>query len=964
MACLDKDVACHSAISHERDARGSCVRFAFARRFATKLVHAPVLVMRLIAGSRFGSAGTAYGSDAIWRRCAWAADRDFPDCSGGGLLTHDTVPEERSDNALPAPATPYGRCRAALCERKASGGGLSPFGGGDIAGAAPVDRPVHGGVEFLHAALENTDQGILMLCPNKRVRLQNRRARELLGLSPDELRDGEPFDEMRWLQFQQRGSGPPIARLRRRIERRGSERHNLRRCAAEPDHVFLEVRSVSLDDGGAVKTVTDVTEQWLAVLAVQESEQRYRLLAENMTDVLILPDLEGAYRYVSPATRAVFGCEPEELLGEHPLTRIHPEEAASCERVLDDLRNLRVDQCVTCWRYWRFDGAWMWLEVSFNVVRDNSGGASGWVAVLRDISSRRATEEALRLSEQRLALALDSGNDGLWDWCVRSGRVAFSQHWFGMLGYAEGELEPHIRTWERLIHPEDTKGALRCLTQHVARQTAHFECEYRLRTKGRGYLWTLARGTVVEHDANGRPLRMVGTHIDLTRRKEIEQQVAHIAAHDALTNLPNRALFRDRLSCELANAERHGGSVAVLACDLDRFKAVNDTLGHPAGHALLRTIADRLHAIVRDGETVARLGGDEFEIILPRSIDPQAASLAAQRVIEAVGQPVDLDGTVASVGASIGLALGPQDGTDADTLFKNADIALYRAKGAGRNTYSFYEPGMGAVVATRIRLERDLGEAARCGEFVLLYQPILNLASGEVGGFEALLRWQHPTRGTVSPAEFIPVAEETGLIVDLGAWALQEACRQAAGWPNALRVAVNVSAVQFQRPGLEEAVVGALAASGLAAQRLELEITESVLMQDVEVAVARLHRLRALGVRTALDDFGTGYSPLSYLRRFPFDRIKIDRSFIKEIAGPDTATIVRAIVSIGGQLGTSVTAEGVETEEQLVRVRQEGCTKVQGFLYGQPLLKASAWNFIQSHTPFAGQAASMFCTAA
>ncbi|MCB4806182.1 diguanylate cyclase (GGDEF)-like protein/PAS domain S-box-containing protein [Methylobacterium brachiatum] len=593
----------------------------------------------------------------------------------------------------------------------------------------------------MHAALENVDHGILMLCPNNRVLLQNRRARELLGLSPDELRDGQPFDELRWLQFQPRASGPPIALPRRRIVRRDSEWRPLQRHAAEPDQVFLEVRSVPLADGGAVKTFTDVTEQWLAVLANQESEQRYRLLAENTTDVLILGDLAGARRYVSPATRAMFGCEPEELVGEHPLVRIHPEDAVSYERVLDDLRNLRVEQCVTCWRYRRFDGAWMWMEVSFNVVRDNGGRASGWVAVLRDVSSRRATEEALRLSEQRLALALDSGNDGLWDWCVRSGRVTFSQNWFGMLGYAEGEFESHIRTWERLIHPEDTKGALRCLTRHMEGQTPHFECEYRLRTKARGYLWTLARGKVVEHDGNGRPLRMVGTHIDITRRKEIEQQVAHIAAHDALTNLPNRALFRDRLRCELANAKRHGGSFAVLACDLDRFKAVNDTLGHPAGDALLRTIADRLRAIVRDGETVARLGGDEFAIILGRSTDPQAASLAAQRVIEAVGQPVDLDGTVASVGVSIGLAIGPQDGSDADTLFKNADIALYRAKAAGRNSYSFYEPGMDAVVATRIQLERDLRDAARGGEFVLHYQPILNLASGEVGGFEALLRW-------------------------------------------------------------------------------------------------------------------------------------------------------------------------------------------------------------------------------
>ncbi len=281
-------------------------------------------------------------------------------------------------------------------------------------------------------------------------------------------------------------------------------------------------------------------------------------------------------------------------------------------------------------------------------------------------------------------------------------------------------------------------------------------------------------------------------------------------------------------------------------------------------------------------------------------------------------------------------------------MFKNADIALYRAKAAGRNTYSFYEPGLDTAVAERNLLERDLRQAIQHGGFVLHYQPVLNLASGELSGFEALVRWQHPTRGLISPAEFIPLAEETGLIVALGEWALRDACREAASWPSDLRVAVNVSAVQFQRPGLELAVVNALAASELAPHRLELEITESVLVQDAEAAMACLHRLRTLGVRIALDDFGTGYSSLSYLRSFSFDKIKIDRSFIKEIADPDVATIVRAIVSIGEQLGISTTAEGVETSDQFDRVRQEGCTEVQGFLYSKPLTAPDAATFIRS----------------
>ncbi|CAO4151872.1 hypothetical protein DHODJN_17610 [Methylorubrum extorquens] len=308
-------------------------------------------------------------------------------------------------------------------------------------------------------------------------------------------------------------------------------------------------------------------------------------------------------------------------------------------------------------------------------------------------------------------------------------------------------------------------------------------------------------------------------------------------------------------------------------------------------------------------------------------------------------QPFNLNGRVASVGVSIGIAVGPQEGSDPDQLFKNADIALYRAKAAGRNTYRFYEPGMDAAAVARTALELDMREAVARSEFVLFYQPVIDLATGSTTGFEALMRWQHPSRGLVGPAEFIPLAEETGQIVTLGTWALEEACREAAGWPQDFHVAVNVSALQFAQPGLELSVTSALAASGLLPERLELEITESVLMGDADNAIDCLHRLRARGVRIALDDFGTGFSSLSYLRRFPFDKIKIDRSFIREIGDGDTAAIVRAIVGLGERLGASITAEGVEDERQLAEVRREGCTEVQGFLLSEPLPAPEALNF-------------------
>ena len=556
----------------------------------------------------------------------------------------------------------------------------------------------------------------------------------------------------------------------------------------------------------------------------------------------------------------------------------------------------------------------------------------------------RASEAALRLSEERLALAVDA--DGLWDITLATGEMWLSDRWHMMLGYAPGELEGHTGTWERLVHPEDRARTLRLLNDHLEGRSAVYECEHRLLRKDGTWCWVMARGKVVTRTPSGHPARIVGLQFDTTVRREAERRIAHMALHDALTGLPNRVLFRERLNDQIARAPAQGHGFAVLACDLDRFKAVNDTYGHPAGDALLKVIADRLRSVVRATDTIARLGGDEFAIILCQIDGPQSAELVAQRLIEAVERPVDLGSFVAGVGISIGIATAP-DERDADDLFKKADIALYRAKAEGRNTFRYYLPGMDAGVASRSGLERDLRAALRTGAFSLRYQPVFGAEDAVLRGFEALLRWQHPGLGPISPAEFIPIAEENGQIVPLGEWALREACREASRWPDDLRVSVNVSAVQLRQPGLEQAVLGALAAASLAATRLELEITESVLIRDSEASMACLHRLRALGVRIALDDFGTGYSSLSYLRRFPFDRIKIDRSFIRDIADPDTAAIVRAIVGIGTRLGAAVTAEGVETADQLRQVRDQNCTEVQGFLFGRPVPAEEAARIIE-----------------
>ena len=422
--------------------------------------------------------------------------------------------------------------------------------------------------------------------------------------------------------------------------------------------------------------------------------------------------------------------------------------------------------------------------------------------------------------------------------------------------------------------------------------------------------------------------------LDVTERRRAEARIAHMAHHDALTNLPNRVLFHDRLTNTLARERGAGQAIAVMCVDLDGFKNVNDSFGHPIGDRLLQLVSHRFTQCLRGNDLVARVGGDEFAVILDPVANPAEAGHLSSRLINALSGPYEIDEIEAVIGASIGIALSPGDGTTADELLRNADMALYRAKGEQRGTHRFFEQEMDRQAQHRRALETDLRRAFAGGELELHFQPLINVARDRITAFEALLRWRHPLKGMISPAEFIPIAEDIGLIVALGEWTLRRACSEAAKWPDDIRIAVNLSPVQFRSRGLVQAVVAALAHSGLAPQRLELEITESVLLAETESNLATLHQLRALGVRISMDDFGTGYSSLSYLRAFPFDKIKIDRTFVREIVDrPDCIAIVRAISGLGRSLGITTTAEGVETAEQLERLRIEGCTEVQGFLF-------------------------------
>jgi diguanylate cyclase (GGDEF)-like protein len=425
----------------------------------------------------------------------------------------------------------------------------------------------------------------------------------------------------------------------------------------------------------------------------------------------------------------------------------------------------------------------------------------------------------------------------------------------------------------------------------------------------------------------------VATQEDITERQRAEKQITHLAHYDALTDLPNRALFRQQLERELERTN-NGGQFALLYVDIDEFKSVNDSLGHPAGDELLKAVASRFRSCIREADFVARLGGDEFAIIQTGIKQPSDVVELVKRIYEAIREPCECLGHQVTTDASIGIALAPNDGANLDQLLKSADLAMYAAKADGRRTYRFFEPEMDARVKARRTLELDIRQAIADGAFELHYQPVINSGSNEIVGCEALLRWNHPVRGVVSPAEFIPIAEETGLICQIGDWVLATACAEATNWPPGIKLAVNVSPVQFGSHAFSLKVANALAMTGLSADRLELEITEAVLIRDDEAALTMLQHLRAIGVRIALDDFGTGYSSLSYLQRFPFDKIKIDRCFVNDIARAEgSSSIVQAVINIATARNMTTTAKDVETEQQREILLSFGCAEIQGNLF-------------------------------
>lgn len=568
------------------------------------------------------------------------------------------------------------------------------------------------------------------------------------------------------------------------------------------------------------------------------------------------------------------------------------------------------------------------------------------------VASRKMAAR-LRESEMRYSLSAQGANDGLWDWDLIAGRVHFSDRWKSMLGFEPAEISDDANEWFNRIHPDDLQHVRQALADHQAGLTPQFESEHRMLHRDQSYRWMLSRGMAVR-DAAGKQTRMAGSQTDITRGK----------AADPLTGLPNRVMFMEHLSATVKAAQaQRGAPFAVLFFDLDRFKVVNDSLGHLAGDELLVTVAKRLESCLRRSDvlsrvnercTVSRFGGDEFVVLLKGLSSPENATLVADRILEVLAEPLMLRGQEVNISASIGVAVATGGDASADDLLRDADTAMYQAKSQGKSRWCLFDQSMRKQAIDRLALEADLLKGIERGEFHIHYQPIVEMPGKRITGFEALLRWKHPTRGNVPPVEFIPIAEEIGFIVDLGAWVLEQACRQARQWQiefpayGQLFMSVNVSTLQFASPDLIDHVRECLEATGLDGRCLKLEITESALMTDTNLAAARLEQLRALGVTISLDDFGTGYSSLSYLQSLKIDNLKIDRSFIAQLGQSDESTeIVRTIINLAHNLGMQVTAEGIEEQQQHAQLNAMTCESGQGYHYSRPIPQTDVANLLR-----------------
>lgn len=565
-----------------------------------------------------------------------------------------------------------------------------------------------------------------------------------------------------------------------------------------------------------------------------------------------------------------------------------------------------------------------------------------YLLLWRTLKKQLEIEQSLKLSEERWKFALEGSGDGVWDWNMETDEVFRSARWHQIFGYEPDEIGNTAAAGRELMHPDDLQQAVEKTQAYINGNTDNYTAEFRLRCKDGSWKWVLGRGMLVSRTEQGKPLRMIGTHTDISEHKKSEAEIFRLAHYDQITKLPNRLLFIDRLEREVRNARRNHQLVTLMFLDLDRFKEVNDTLGHDVGDQLLQAVAQRLVSCVRENDTIARLGGDEFTVILT-DLDYQAnTAIIAQKILDKIAEPFELNNELLYISASIGISSFPSDGWDVEMLLKNADQAMYAAKDLGRNRYHYFQQSMQEAATSRMRMTNDLRIAIAESQFELHFQPILELASKRLHKAEALIRWHHPRKGLISPLEFIPVAEDSGLIIEIGDWVFLETCHVLTKWraqhPD-LQISVNKSAIQFRTSSKDVLDWPQhMASLNLAGNSIAVEITESLLLDARQEVIEKLQTLRDSGIEISIDDFGTGYSSLAYLRKFDIDYVKIDRSFVTNIAhDANDMALCEAIIIMAHKLGMKVIAEGIETQEQLDLLMKADCDYGQGFLFAEPL---------------------------